>query len=124
MLNSIVTHEQTSRNYDLLTDDEISDFNAWIDDCKADTPDPEPADLIPFDSESDNPDNLAKAGWTRMREIPCVHMVEQFGSRADFQCADCFAKSKGFLNTAHLTAVSDGLLKASLITLRYYGGAK
>ena len=82
--------------YDQLNNAERTDFEAWIDDCKADTLDPQPSDLIPYDPESDNPVALTKTGWTRHDEVACEHMIEQFGNRADFQCAQCFAKSKGF----------------------------
>jgi hypothetical protein len=113
--SEILPQETTSRNLDFnfdfddLTFDERAEYDAWAELANAEVNDPEPSDLIPFDSELDDPTRLSQAGWTKHSELPCEHMVEQFGDKATFACADCYAVSKDFRDAAHLNRTFEAM---------------
>ena len=77
MLGNIVTHETQGINpFDLLTPDEIVEYEAWSDSVNAQVSDPTPADfgIIPMDDLQVERDYhlLVDAGWI---ERPRLHRV-------------------------------------------------
>ena len=83
MLTAIVTHETHGINpFDLLTSDEIAEYEAWSDEAYKDVPYPEPEDLglpadyniVPMDDLQVERDYhlLVEAGWI---ERPRPHKV-------------------------------------------------
>lgn len=102
----MIAQNEIRSNYEVMTEAELNEFNEWIDDCKD----------FPFDDELDSPGQLAEAGWTKIDELPCEHMVELYGTKAEFMCAACYAHSRGFDSVDRLIRVSDNIVGISNLT--------